>query len=123
MGSGTDAEETLMAFAKAEAALGEVSPHTSFLFPVPSILYGFARVLDLGAQLDSYNVSPTPAQADSLSLANDWMAASTEVNRATIASLTEYLSKYLETEDGQAAIRKLMDEFRERRDDAMTTAR
>lgn len=103
------------------STLDEVSPQTSFLFPVPSILYGFSRALDLGAQLDSYNVSLTPAQADSLSLANDWLAASSEVNNSAMASLTEYLSKYLETDDGQATIRKLMEELRERRDAVAST--
>ncbi len=37
---------------------------SEFLFPGPSILYGFARLLDLGAQLDSFNEMPTPQQAD-----------------------------------------------------------
>jgi hypothetical protein len=122
VGSGVETTQAFEALLQARAAALSVSDHTSFLFPVPSILYGFARALDLGAQLDSYNVTITPAQADSLALANDWLAASRQVSEAAIANLTEYLREYLETEDGQATVRKALDEIRERLD-AMTAAR
>jgi hypothetical protein len=45
---------------------------STFLFPTPRILYGVARLLDLGALLDSYNVSQMPAEADALALYSDW---------------------------------------------------
>ena len=85
--------------------LGGVSPYSCFLFPLPSFLFGLARVFDLGAQLDSYNVSITPNQADSIALSTDWMAASTDVREATIDSLTEYLKGYLESDEGKTALR------------------
>lgn len=44
---------------------------TEFLFPRPSVLYGIARLVDLGAQLDSYNFAITPDEADSLALYSD----------------------------------------------------
>lgn len=53
-----------------------------FLFPSPRILYGIARVLDLGAQLDSYNVSPTPAGADALALFSDWRMVGRDLEHA-----------------------------------------
>jgi len=48
--------------------------HTDFLFPAPHVLYGIARLIDLGAQLDLYNESLSPAEADYLALYSDWMS-------------------------------------------------
>ena len=50
----------------------EVYTLTDVLFARPSVVYGFARTLDLAAQLDSYNESLTPAIADFVALFNDW---------------------------------------------------
>lgn len=47
---------------------------SDFLFSNPSFLSGVARTLDLWAQLDSYNISPSPASADAVALRNDWRA-------------------------------------------------
>ena len=45
---------------------------SGFLFAEPCFLCGMARSLDLGAQLDSYNHTLSPAQADQLALFSDW---------------------------------------------------
>lgn len=45
---------------------------TDFLFAQPSWLSGVARVIDLGASFDEYNVSATPARADARALSADW---------------------------------------------------
>jgi hypothetical protein len=44
---------------------------TDFLFAMPCPLFGVARLIDLGAQFDSYNVSATPEEADALALLCD----------------------------------------------------
>lgn len=62
---------------------------TDFLFAKPSALYGFARLLDLGAQLDSYNESPTPAIADFLALLTDWSVVGQDMTSALEHELKE----------------------------------
>lgn len=47
---------------------------TDFLFPRPSVWYGLARLIDLGAMLDSYNDRETPEEADRIALYLDWLA-------------------------------------------------
>jgi hypothetical protein len=56
------------------AAEREYEAHTEFLFPSPGILYGVARLLDLGAQLDLYNESSSPQEADYRALYADWLS-------------------------------------------------
>ena len=46
---------------------------SELLFPRPSVWYGIARLIDLGAQLDSYNTSPTPSDSDALAMFADWL--------------------------------------------------
>lgn len=67
--------------------------YSTFLFPEPSALYGWARLLDLGAQLDSYNVSLTPEIADALALHCDWSAVGDDLRTALEVELTEFLQK------------------------------
>jgi hypothetical protein len=43
-----------------------------YLVANPSFLTGVARTLDLWGQLDAYNVSATPQDADALALHSDW---------------------------------------------------
>lgn len=76
------------------------SAHSTFLFPVPSMLYSFGRLVDLGCQLDSYNVSFTPAQADALALASDWLAVGADTREA-FAALAERVAQYLESDEGR----------------------
>jgi len=83
------------------------SLHSTFLFPASSILYSFGRLMDLGAQLDSYNVSATPAQADVIALGSDWLAASDDVREAFSLAVTDYLTKYLESAEGRDLHEKL----------------
>jgi hypothetical protein len=49
---------------------------TDYLFSTPSWLDGFARALDMGGTMTSYNSSDTPAQADAIALYTDWKAVS-----------------------------------------------
>jgi len=46
---------------------------TDFLFAQPSLLSGAARAFDLWGQLDEYNRSETPAEADAKAIAADWL--------------------------------------------------
>ena len=55
---------------------------TGLLYSQPSLLHGFARVLDLGGTFDSYDVSETPGEADWLALVADWYAVSSDLLRA-----------------------------------------
>ncbi|MDO8432987.1 MAG: hypothetical protein Q7S58_11325 [Candidatus Binatus sp.] len=45
---------------------------TGFLFASPSFLSGIARLFDLFCQLDFYNVSRTPEEADARATYSDW---------------------------------------------------
>ena len=48
--------------------------YTFYLFSVPSFRTGVARLLDLFGMFDSYNVSPSPDDADLRALRSDWVA-------------------------------------------------
>jgi hypothetical protein len=60
---------------------------STYLFPEPSSLYGLARLLDLGAGLDSYNVSPTAAIADTIAMYCDWSAVGEDIKKVLLAEL------------------------------------
>lgn len=53
-------------------------------FASPSFLTGMARVLDLGATLElySYNVSPTPEEADARAIGTDWEVVGSDLAEA-----------------------------------------
>lgn len=55
---------------------------SDFLFPAPSPLYGVARLMDLGANLDSYNEVTTPEQADRLAIMMDWYVVGLDLKRS-----------------------------------------
>ena len=57
---------------------------TDFLFVMPTLLGGAARVLDLGAVYDSgsYNESPSAAEADARAIANDWRVVGNDLQSA-----------------------------------------
>lgn len=57
---------------------------TDYLFVRPSFFRGVARLLDLGATLesDAYNRSSTPALADAKALASDWMMVGADLEHA-----------------------------------------
>lgn len=46
---------------------------TGFLFADPSFLMGMARVFDLAGQIDEYNTSVTPEEADIRASWSDWV--------------------------------------------------
>jgi hypothetical protein len=52
------------------------------LYSQPSMLEGFARVLDIGGVFDDYNESPTPTETDRLAMLSDWYAVSFDLERA-----------------------------------------
>ncbi len=45
---------------------------SSDLFARPSFIEGIARIVDLGGNLQEYNVSETEAEADENAIGNDW---------------------------------------------------
>jgi hypothetical protein len=55
---------------------------TDSLFVMPHPLFGVARLMDLGAELDSYNVSQTPEEADALALLCDWRMVGRDLRTA-----------------------------------------
>lgn len=55
---------------------------SDFLFAQPSFASGAARVLDLWGQLDGYNISPSPAEADAKALAADWLVVGQDIYEA-----------------------------------------
>lgn len=66
----------------------------SFLFIQPTMLRGIARTLDLWGNLDSYNISRSPAEADYLALLADVSA----VKRDLIYSILEVQNEIRELE-------------------------
>ena len=58
--------------------MSKISP-TFRLFARPSFIEGMARVLDLGATLQTYNKSETPEEADYLALLSDWTATGNDL--------------------------------------------
>jgi len=44
------------------------------LMAKPSFIEGMARVLDINCNLDSYNQSITPEEADMVAIYSDWLA-------------------------------------------------
>jgi hypothetical protein len=57
---------------------------SDFLFASPSFLSGSARTIDLGAAMNhwSYNISPTPSEADLRAIQNDWKAVGRDIRKA-----------------------------------------
>lgn len=55
---------------------------TDFLFVRPSFLNGMARVMDVFAELDDYNASNTPDEADATALLIDWQAVARDFEEA-----------------------------------------
>ncbi len=55
---------------------------SDFLFVRPSFLNGMARVVDVFAELDDYNVSETPEEADARAISSDWQALSKDIEAA-----------------------------------------
>jgi len=55
---------------------------SDFLFIRPSFLNGMARVVDIFAELDDYNVSATPEEADARALKSDWQALMRDIEAA-----------------------------------------
>ena len=62
---------------------------TAFLFAMPSIWSGMARVLDIYGQLDSYNVSPTDDIADAKALYCDFRMIGQDLQKAIESLSTE----------------------------------
>lgn len=56
---------------------------TDYLFAMPSFARGLARTLDIGAFLSgsSYNLSPTPSEADAWALEEDWRAVGEDLRQ------------------------------------------
>jgi hypothetical protein len=50
---------------------------------MPRTLFGVARTLDLGAQFDWYNYSPTDEDADARAIYADWTAVGDDLARAS----------------------------------------
>jgi len=55
--------------------------YTGLLYAEPSLVEGFARVLDVGGVFDDFNYSPTPEEADRLGLTSDWYAVGADLQR------------------------------------------
>ena len=52
------------------------------LFSNPSFLTGLAKIIDIGATFDEYNISETPQEADFWSLWSDWYAVGDDLRYA-----------------------------------------
>ena len=63
-----------------------VSPRTSHLFARPRATHGVARVFDFFGVYDSYNISPTPYEADVVAVLQDWLAVEEDARNVVGAS-------------------------------------
>ncbi len=55
---------------------------TTFLFARPRFSFGVARLLDLGATFDCYNISRSQAEADVKAMLADWYIVSADLQAA-----------------------------------------
>jgi hypothetical protein len=53
--------------------------NTDFLLARPSMLEGFARVLDMGSTINIYNESLSPNEADSIAISNDFQMVGQDI--------------------------------------------
>ena len=60
----------------------EIETLTGFLFPNSNAIYGIARLIDLGARLDLYNESISPAEADCIAIYSDWIMVRKDLEAA-----------------------------------------
>ena len=58
------------------------------LYATPSFLEGAARIMDVTSSMDAYNSSPTPEEADGVSLAMDWAAVGHYIRSAADEELS-----------------------------------
>ena len=62
--------------------MNELDARSSFLFPDPSPLDGFARTLDIGSTYDRFNTSRSAVEADAVAIYNDWAAVGEDLYRS-----------------------------------------
>jgi hypothetical protein len=62
---------------------------TDLLFAMPSMLYGLARLLDIGGMFEAYNEMPDPAQADAVALYSDFRAVGEDLGAAIAQAAAE----------------------------------
>ena len=55
---------------------------TARLFARPSFIEGVARIVDVGATLNEYNINPTGEEADVESIKSDWKAVGDQLHFA-----------------------------------------
>ena len=55
---------------------------STILFAAPSLLEGWARIVDIGDTLSEYNVSPSPEWADAVALWMDWYSVGDDIRTA-----------------------------------------
>lgn len=55
---------------------------STYLFSYPSFFSGVAKVLDLGATFDEYNISKTPEEADYRAFLLDWSMVSVDLKKS-----------------------------------------
>lgn len=59
--------------------------NTDLLFARPSFVTGMARLFDFGGTLNTYNVSPSEAEADIRAIHSDWKAIGNDMRSALAA--------------------------------------
>lgn len=59
--------------------------YASLLFASLSFLQGMASTLDIGGTLITYNMSPSPEEADRSALAHDWFIVGEEIEGAMVS--------------------------------------
>lgn len=55
---------------------------STYLFPMPSFLNGFANIVDIGATFDSYNFSDSPIIADYKAAISDWIMVGNDIEKS-----------------------------------------
>ena len=55
---------------------------TDFLFAQASFASGLGRLVDFGCTFDAYNISRTPAEADTRAAVSDWLSVGDDIQAA-----------------------------------------
>ena len=72
-----------------EAMMHKRPLFTDYLYAVPSLLFGIARLFDFWGSFTSYNTSLSNREADSKAIYSDWRAVGQDLRTATRQHIAE----------------------------------
>lgn len=55
---------------------------STYLFPIPNFLNGFANIIDIGSTFNSYNFNKSPIIADYKAIFSDWIMVGNDIENS-----------------------------------------